>query len=113
MASSTRRRSSSVSRVPRVRKASESHEFADRDLHLDGVRLGENREASGERAGVPAFDRASVEEHVAVLGGEKACGDAEHGGLARAVGADERRDLSLPGISSETSSTTGSRRRAW
>ena len=79
----------------RVRKASESHEFADRDLHLDGVRLGENREASGERAGVPAFDRASVEEHVAVLGGEKACGDAEHGGLARAVGADERRDLSL------------------
>ena len=55
----------------------------------------QNREASGERAGVPAFDRASVEEHVAVLGGEKACGDAEHGGLARAVGADERRDLSL------------------
>ena len=77
-----------------IRKASERHQFANRQLHLDIIALGKDRKPLGKLFAFPPADVGPLKIHKAAVPCNQARDDAHHGGFARTVGADQRRDLS-------------------
>ena len=78
-----------------VGEAAEGHQLPDRELHLDVVALGQDRQPLGQLLALPLDDVLAVEVHQAAVPGDQPGDDAHDRGFARAVGADHGDDLAF------------------